>query len=124
MRALPSSVPIALEFGSLAAAPTTPGWPLGGVYYHTSVAASGNVAAGREIEIGSFAPTVHVNLSANLNAQGDLLFLAPTHTFATPVLGGQFAAGVTGIFGRVDTSIAGTLTAGFAARQNATARLL
>jgi hypothetical protein len=101
------------QFGSLAAAPTTPGWSLGAVYYHTSVAASGNVAAAREIEIGHFAPTVNVNLNANLNAQGDLLFLAPTYTFATPVLGGQFAAGVTGVFGRVDTSIAGTLTAGF-----------
>lgn len=99
------------QFGSLAAAPTTPGWSLGTVYYHTSVSASGGVAAAREIEIGHFTPTVNVSLNANLNAQGDLLFLAPTYTFATPVLGGQFSAGVTGVFGRVDTSIAGTLTA-------------
>jgi hypothetical protein len=39
------------------------------------------------------------------------LFLAPTYTFATPVLGGQFAVSMTGIFGQVNTSIAGTLTA-------------
>jgi hypothetical protein len=50
-------------------------------------------------------------MNANLNTQGDLLFLAPTYTFATPVFGGQFSAGMTGIFGRLDTSIAGTLTA-------------
>ncbi len=98
------------QFGSLAAVPTTPGRSLGTVYYHTSVAASGGVAAAREIQIGRFAPTVNVSLNANLNSPADLVFLSPTYTFATPVLGGQFSAGVTGIFGRVETSIAGTLT--------------
>jgi hypothetical protein len=99
------------QFGSLAAVPTTPGWSLGTIYYHTSVAASGNVAAAKEIQIGGFSPTVNVSLNANLNSQGDLLFLAPTYTFATPVLGGQFAVSMTGIFGQANTSIAGTLTA-------------
>ncbi|KRQ14666.1 phenol degradation protein meta [Bradyrhizobium manausense] len=99
------------QFGSLAAVPTTPGWSLGTVYYHASVAASGGVAAAREIEIGRFTPNVNVSLNANLNARADVVFLAPTYTFASPVLGGQFAAGVTGVFGRLDTSIAGTLTA-------------
>ena len=32
-------------FGSLAAVPVTPGFSLGSVYYHTSIGASGNVAA-------------------------------------------------------------------------------
>jgi hypothetical protein len=99
------------QSGSLAAVPTTPGWSLGSVYYHTTVGASGSVAAAREIEIGRFPANVNVSLNANLNAQGDLLLLAPTYTFATPVLGGQFALGVTGIFGRVSTSINGPLTA-------------
>ena len=36
-------------FGSLAAVPVTPGWSLGSIYYHTSVSASGGVAAAREI---------------------------------------------------------------------------
>src|SRR6185312_9931032 len=103
------------QFGSLAAVPTTPGWSLGTVYYHMSVAASGNVAAAKEIQIGGFSPTVNVSLNANLKSQGDLLFLAPTYTFATPVLGGQFAVNMTGIFGPVNTSIAGTLTAAFGA---------
>src|SRR5437773_1773913 len=51
-------------FGSMAAAPTVPGWALATVYYHTSLAAGGNVAASREIEIGRFTPTATANLSA------------------------------------------------------------
>ena len=98
-------------FGSLAAAPAVPGWSLGTVAYHTSVSASGNVAAARQISIGQVPATASVNLNANLDARGDLLFIAPTYTFATPVLGGQLAVGVTGIVGNLDTSIAGTLTA-------------
>jgi hypothetical protein len=100
-------------FGSLAAVPQTPGWSLGAVYYHTSVAASGSAAAAREIQVGRFSPTVNVNLNVNLHAPPDLLFLAPTYTFATPVLGGQLAVGMTGIFGRNSTTLDGTLTTGF-----------
>src|SRR5450755_5114555 len=99
------------QFGSLAAVPQVPGWSLGTVYYHTTVAASGNVAAAREVQIGRFPPTVNVNLNANLNGQADLLVLAPTYTFATPVLGGQLAMDVSGIFGRNSATIDGTLTA-------------
>jgi hypothetical protein len=84
---------------------------LGTVYYHTSVSAFGSVAAAREIQISRIAPTVNVNLNAHLNSQGDLMFLSPTYTFATPVLGGQFAVSMTGIFGNINTSIAWTLTA-------------
>ena len=99
------------QFGSLAAAPVTPGWSLGAVYYHTSVEASGNAAAAPEIQVGRLPANVNVNLNLNLNAQGDLMFLAPTYTFATPVFGGQFAVGVTGLFGRSAATIDGTLTA-------------
>jgi hypothetical protein len=99
------------QFGSLAAAPVTPGWSLGAVYYHTTVNASGNTAAAREIQVGRIPATVNVNLNLNLNAQADLMFLAPTYTFATPVLGGQFAVGITGLFGRSAADINGTLTA-------------
>ena len=100
------------QVNSLAAVPQTPGWSLGTVYYHTTVGASGGVAAAREIQIGKFPATVNVSLNANLSAQADLLFLNPTYTFATPVLGGQFAVGVTGIFGRSAATIDGTLSAG------------
>jgi hypothetical protein len=99
------------QYGSLAATPQTPGWALGSIYYHTSVTGSGNVAASREIEVGRFSPTVNVNLNLSLNAQGDLVFLAPSYTFATPVFGGQFAVSMASIFGRSAASIAGTLTA-------------
>ena len=81
------------------------------VYYHTSVSAGGAVAASREVTIGKFNPTVNVDLNANLKAHVDLEFLNANYVFATPVLGGQFALGMTGAFGRNDTSIDGTLTA-------------
>lgn len=98
------------RFGSLAAVPQVPGWSMAAVYYHTSVEASGNVAAARQIQVGRFPANVNVNLNADLNAQADLVILNPTYTFGTPVLGGQLAIGVTGIFGRANTSIDGTLT--------------
>src|SRR5450631_1136512 len=65
------------QFGSLAAVPQMPGWSLGTVYYHTTVGASGNVAAAREVQIGKLPATVNVSLNANLNGQADLLILAP-----------------------------------------------
>src|SRR5437868_9209021 len=101
------------RFSSLAATPGVPGWSMAEVYYHTSVSAFGAAAAAREIEIGRFSPTVNVNLNLHLNAQADLLLLNPTYTFATPVLGGQLAIGVTGLFGRSSTDLNGTLTTGF-----------
>ena len=98
-------------YGSLAAVPQTPGWSMGAVYYHASVGSSGSVAASREVTVGRFNPTVNVNLNVNLNAKADLVLLAPTYTFATPVLGGQFALGMTGIFGKTSADVNGTLTA-------------
>src|SRR5262249_27584370 len=63
-----------------------------------------------EITIGRFPATVNVDLNLRLNAQADLVFLNPTYTFATPVLGGQLAIGVTGLFGRNAANLNGTLT--------------
>lgn len=99
------------RFGSLAAVPQTPGWSMAEVYYHTSVSAFGTTAAAREITVGRIPATINVNLNLRLNSQADLVFLNPTYTFATPVLGGQLAIGMTGLFGRVATSLDGTLTA-------------
>lgn len=98
------------QFGSLAAAPAVPGWSTAEVYYHTSVGASGSVAAARQIQIGRLPATANVNLNANLIGQGDVVLLAPSYTFATPVLGGQLAVGVTGAFGRVSANVNGALT--------------
>ncbi len=50
-------------------------------------------------------------MNLRLNAQADLLLLNPTYTFATPVLGGQLAIGITGLFGRSAATLDGTLTA-------------
>jgi hypothetical protein len=100
------------NYGSLAATPQVPGWAMGVVDYHTSVSASGDVAASREILVGRIPATVNVNLNLNLSGQGDLVILSPTYTFATPVLGGQFSLGVASYFGRNEASLSGMLTAG------------
>ena len=101
------------RISSLAATPQVPGWSMAEVYYHTSVSAFGAAAASREIQIGRFPAAVNVSLNLHLNAQADLVLLNPTYTFATPVLGGQLAVGVTGLFGRSSADLNGTLTTGF-----------
>lgn len=97
-------------YGSLSAVPTTPGWSMAEIYYHTSVHASGAAAAAREFQVGRFSPNVNINLDLALGAQADLMIIAPTYTFATPVLGGQLSASVAGIFGRNSAELNGTLT--------------
>jgi hypothetical protein len=98
------------QFGSLAAAPGVPGWALGLINYYPSVTAGGNVAAARQVTLGKFNPTVNVSLNANLKANPDLVFIAPSYTFATPVLGGQLAVSAITAVGRSVTDLNGTLT--------------
>ena len=99
------------QYGSLAAAPGTPGWALATVYYHTSVSAGADVAASREIQVGRFNPALNVNLNANLHASADLALVIPSYVFATPVLGGQLAVQVATIVGSTSANVNGTLTA-------------
>jgi hypothetical protein len=99
------------RFSSLAATPRVPGWSMVEVYYHTGVSAFGATAAAREIHVGRIPATINADLNLRLNAQADLVLLNPTYTFATPVLGGQLAIGVTGLFGRSSANLDGTLTA-------------
>ncbi len=99
------------QFASLAAAPQTPGWALTASYYRSSVAAAGSVAAAREILTDRIPVTVKVDLNLSLSGRSDLVTLAPSYTFATPVLGGQLLVGMAGQYGRSASSIAGTLTA-------------
>ena len=80
------------------------------IYYHTSVNASGAAAVSREFQAGRLSPSVNINLGVSLSAQADLQFIAPTYTFAEPVLGGQLSATLAGVWGRSAASIAGTLT--------------
>jgi hypothetical protein len=97
-------------FGSLAATPQQPGWSLADIYYHTNVSAGGDVSRAREFTIGRIPANLSANLTASLNATGDLGMVIPTYVFATPVLGGQASVSVIGSYGRVSTSLAGTLT--------------
>src|SRR3954469_5816395 len=99
------------QFGSLAAAPAQPGWSAASIYYHTRVSAGGEVAAARQLTVGRFSPTLNVDLNANLDGRADLVLLNGTYVFATPILGGQFALGMTGLARRSPASIDGTLTA-------------
>ena len=101
-------------FGSLAAVPQQPGWSLTSVYYHTSVSAGADVARAREFQIGKIPVNLTANVSAKLDARADLAFALPTYTFATPIFGGQLSVGAIGIYGRVDTSLAGTVTGALA----------
>jgi hypothetical protein len=101
-------------FGSLAAAPQQPGWSLTSIYYHTSVSAGADVARAREFEIGRIPVNLTANVSANLDARSDLALALPTYTFATPVFGGQLTVGAIGIYGRAETSLAGTVAGALA----------
>ena len=99
-------------YGSLAAVPQQPGWSFAAINYFTSVGATGNIAAAREVTVGKFNPTVNVNLNVNVHANADIVFLNPSYVFATPVLGGQLALGMAAIVGENDTRLSGTITAG------------
>jgi hypothetical protein len=85
-------------FGSLAAAPQQPGWSLATIYYHTSISAGSELALAREFETGKVPASLSARLSASLNATGDVGFVVPTYVFATPVLGGQAAASILGVY--------------------------
>jgi hypothetical protein len=58
------------------------------------MSAGGNVALAREFTLGKIPVGLSASLPANLNSTGDLGFVMPNYTFATPVLGGQLTVGV------------------------------
>ncbi len=97
-------------FGSLAATPLTPGWSWAGIYLHSSVDAGGGVAASRAINFPNRTVDLNINLRADLDADVDLGVLSPTYVFQTPVLGGQFAVTLLGIYGRQEAAIDATVT--------------
>lgn len=97
-------------YGSMSATPTTPGWSIAAIYYHANAGASGAAAASREVQIGRLSTAVAVDLNVALRGQADLMLIAPTYTFATPVLGGQLSTTLASIYARNSASIAGTLT--------------
>ncbi len=86
-------------FGSLAAAPSTPGWSWATFYIHTDVASG----AGAQFPRGG-------RLDVGISGRGDLVGYGPTYVFATPVLGAQLSVSVLGIAGRSEASAALSLT--------------
>jgi hypothetical protein len=97
-------------FGSLVAVPQQPGWSDTSIYYHTSVSAGPAVSLSREYQIGNIPVSVSAHISANLSGTGDLGLFIPSYVFATPVLGGQAAASLMGIYGNTRDSLTGTVT--------------
>src|SRR6516162_9700705 len=101
-------------FGSLAATPTTPGWSVTNIYYHDSVSAGGNVALAREFEIRNVPASLTASFTGNVNASVNVDLMAPTYTFATPVLGAQVSVALLGLYGANSTGLAGTLAGNLA----------
>jgi len=87
------------QFGSFAAASSDPGWSFESTFYHATAAASPSLSfvRGGGFQTGVKSPT-------------DFVMLTPTYVFATPVLGGQAAVGMTALYGRNTTSVSATLT--------------
>lgn len=99
------------QFASLAALPGLPGWSTATIYYHTSLAGSGAAYAAREVNIGGLSRTANLSLNVNGNGGADLQLVNATYVFATPVLGGQFALGMSVPLGyNNNVSINGALT--------------
>jgi hypothetical protein len=86
-------------FGSLAAVPTTPGWSLTNIFYHTSVAGGGST----EFVIGG-------NVVAGVKARADLIMSVATFTFEPKIFGGQLAVSMLTAGGNNLTSVSATLT--------------
>ena len=87
------------QFGSFAAVPSNPGWSFESAFYHATASAdaSRSFARGGGIQTGMKSPS-------------DFVMVTPTYVFATPVLGGQAAVGMTTLYGRNTTSVSATLT--------------
>lgn len=87
------------QFASFAAVPGDPGFSLETIFYTRRAGAT----AGTNFSRGG-------SLMAGLNVSEQYLFVTPTYTFETPVLGGQLAFGVTFSVGRSDSAIWAALT--------------
>src|SRR5262249_37424164 len=87
------------QFGGLSAVPGSPGWTMPAIYYHTSA----NADADKAFPIGG-------KVSVGLDADVDLIFIAPTYEFANPVWGGQLGVSIAWAFGEPEISADATLT--------------
>lgn len=87
------------QYGSLIAVPTTPGFSLPLIYYHSSVDAGGS----KTFSKGG-------NITAGLDVDIDLLFVVPTYAFTTPVLGAQASVSMATVYGNASVDVDATLT--------------
>jgi hypothetical protein len=87
------------QYASLAATPADPGWSLALIYYHASLDGEGS----KEFSLGN-------TITLGVDVGEDLLLLVPTYTFHNPVLGGQAAISMAGVYGGVDVGAEATLT--------------
>ena len=87
------------QFGSFAAAPSNPGWSFESTFYHATAEANPSLSFVRG---GGF--------QTGIKSPSDFVMLTPTYVFATPVLGGQAAVGMTALYGRNTTSVSATLS--------------
>ena len=88
------------NFGSLSAVPGAPGWSWATVVIHTEV----NSAAGAQFPRGG-------RLDLGISGTSTPIIFGPTYTFVVPELNNAVVSfGVFGIGGRVDASVAASLT--------------
>src|SRR5215831_1902219 len=87
------------QFGSFAAVPSNPGLSFESTFYHATASAD----ASRSFARGG-------GIQAGMKSPSDFVMVTPTYVFATPVLGGQAAVGMTALYGRNATSVSATLT--------------
>src|SRR5262249_53526962 len=87
------------QFGSFAAAQSNPGWSFESTFYHARASANPSLGVVRGAA-----------LQTGIQCTTDFVMVTPTYVFATPVLGGQAAVGMTALYGRNTTSVAATLT--------------
>jgi hypothetical protein len=99
-------------YGSMAATPAVPGWAWVTIYYHTEV----NSGAGAQFPRRG-------RVDVGIAGQGDLAIFGPTYTFASPVLGGQFAVSLLGAGGRNEASANLSLTGPDICFRSATCRV-
>lgn len=85
------------QYGSFAAVPLDQGWSLPLVYYHASVDLGGS----KRLPIGGV-------IAGNIDADVNLVFIAPTYSFADPVMGGQLALSLAAVGG--SSSVTGSIT--------------
>ena len=88
------------QYASFAATPSEPGWSYEAVFYHATASAGARADFERDGAI-----------QAGMRTPSNFIMFTPTYAFATPVLGGQAAVGMTALFGQNTTSVSATLAA-------------